>query len=77
MVINFKARGIRRGARKLARTPTLINKKNYNFKVLLQVCAYRFFYMIHSYYFNFLASYSWFFYTYFISYNGLLNLFCT
>ena len=27
MVVNFRARGISRGARKLARTPTLIKKK--------------------------------------------------
>jgi hypothetical protein len=27
MVVNFRARGISRGARKLARTPTLIYKK--------------------------------------------------
>ena len=27
MVINFKTRGISRGARKLARTPTIIKKK--------------------------------------------------
>jgi hypothetical protein len=27
MVVNFRARGISRGARKLARTPTIINKK--------------------------------------------------
>jgi len=28
MVVNFRARGISRGARKLARTPTIIKKKN-------------------------------------------------
>jgi len=28
MVVNFRAGGISRGARKLARTPTLIVKKN-------------------------------------------------
>ena len=77
MVINLKARGIRRGARKLARTPTLINKKTTTSKYCFKFVLIVFFYMIHSYYFNFLASYSWFFYTYFISYNGLLNLFCT
>jgi hypothetical protein len=27
MVVNFRARGISRGARKLARTPTIIKKK--------------------------------------------------
>ena len=27
MIVNFRARGISRGARKLARTPTLIKKK--------------------------------------------------
>jgi len=30
MVVNFRARGISRGARKLARTPTLNKKKNYD-----------------------------------------------
>jgi hypothetical protein len=28
MIVNFRARGINRGARKLTRTPTLIKKKN-------------------------------------------------
>ena len=30
MIVNFKARGISRGARKLARTPTLNKKKKKN-----------------------------------------------
>jgi hypothetical protein len=30
MVVNFRARGISRGARKLARTPTIIKKKKKN-----------------------------------------------
>jgi hypothetical protein len=29
MVVNFKARGISQGTRKLIRTPTLIKKKKY------------------------------------------------
>jgi hypothetical protein len=35
MVVNFRARGISRGARKLARTPTLINNNNNNIVVCL------------------------------------------
>jgi hypothetical protein len=34
MVVNFRVRGISRGARKLARTPTLTKKKSLNFKSL-------------------------------------------
>jgi hypothetical protein len=29
MIVNFRARGISRGARKLARTPTLIKKNSF------------------------------------------------
>jgi hypothetical protein len=36
MVVNFRARGISRGARKLARTLTLIKKK-YALKVLQEI----------------------------------------
>jgi len=32
MVVNFRARGINRGARKLARTPTLIQKKRIHYE---------------------------------------------
>jgi len=34
MVVNFRARGISRGARKLARTPTIIKKKNHVWSIL-------------------------------------------
>jgi len=34
MVVNFRARGISRGARKLIRTPMLTKKKSLNFKSL-------------------------------------------
>jgi hypothetical protein len=36
MVVNFRARGISRGVRKLARTPMLIIKKKYKLNNLLQ-----------------------------------------
>jgi hypothetical protein len=37
MVVNFRARGISRGARKLARTPTIIiKKKRFSFAVVRQ-----------------------------------------
>jgi hypothetical protein len=40
MVVNFRARGISRGRRKLTRTPTLIKKKNQNFNWALEGALY-------------------------------------
>jgi len=39
MVVNFRARGISRGARKLARTPTLNYKKKKTLDVAIILCT--------------------------------------
>ena len=59
MVVNFRARGISRGARKLTRISTLIKKKIYNFeKTFFFISNYRL--MIVILFFNKFSSYFFF-----------------
>jgi hypothetical protein len=59
MVVNFRARGISRGARKLTRTPTLI-KKQKNIKLLFLLCWFKLCFELKKYKKNkFLKGYTW------------------